>query len=58
MEIEDNHLSGRALARTWPYPRRAKFQRELRATAASYFANKGWAVDDKYAFILAKRADW
>lgn len=50
--------SSRALARTWPYPRRVQFQRAMRQTAADYFAQKGWPMDAKYPFILSEWSDW
>ena len=51
-------LSSRVLARSWPYPRRVQFQREMRQTAANYLAEKGWPVDTRYDFILAEWSDW
>jgi hypothetical protein len=50
--------SSRALARTWPYPRRVRFQREMRQTAARYFAGRNLPVDQKHPFILARYPDW
>ena len=56
-EIEDQ-LSSRALARAWLYPRRIQFQRKMRETATTYFAEMGYEVDNKYPFIVADWDDW
>lgn len=58
MSQAEHQPSSRALAQSWPYPRRTQFQREMRDTAARYFDEKGWPVDAKYPFILAEWSDW
>ena len=41
-------MNSRQLAKTWPYPRHASYERELRKTAAAWFAKKGYAVDNPF----------
>lgn len=43
---------------TWDYPRYSAYERTLRAKAANWFAEKGYAVDAKYPFILDKWGNW
>lgn len=42
----------------WEYPRYSAYEKKMRATAANWFTDKGYAVDAKYPFILDQRADW
>ena len=39
----------------WPYPLHGEFERELRKTAAKWFADCGYAASKKYPFILDDR---
>lgn len=45
-------------AYTWPYPRHAKFEADLRRAAAQWFDEKGLARHSKYPYCLASRDEW
>ena len=45
-------------ADSWPYARHEVFESKLRKQAAAFFRKKGYAVQAKYAYILADLADW
>lgn len=42
----------------WSFPRHRDYERALRKTAASWFADKNLAVQRKYAYILARHDMW
>lgn len=42
----------------WSFPRHRDYERELRKTAASWFADKSLDVQRKYAYILVKHDLW
>jgi hypothetical protein len=50
--------NSRGRAKSWPYPRRARFERELRRAAAAWFAGHGFAQHTRYPFCLASREQW
>lgn len=50
--------SSRALARTWPYPRHRRFVEAVREAASTWFKSKGFGVNKRYPYILAKWEDW
>jgi hypothetical protein len=50
--------SSRYLARTWPYPHHRRFEAKVRAAAASWFRSKGYAVHQKYSYILTDWGAW
>ena len=58
--MNDNgaNTNSRRLARTWPYPRHVRYQRDLRKIAAAWFEKKGFAVHHKYPFVLQDWNDW
>jgi len=45
-------------ADSWPYERHDVFESKLRKQAAAFFRKKGYAVQTKYAYILADLTDW
>ena len=45
-------------ARTWPYPRHGTFEAGLRRVAAGWFCSRGYAVNQKYPFILDEWNNW
>jgi hypothetical protein len=45
-------------AKSWPYPRHRRVDRELRRIAAAWFAAKGYPVQDKRPYILDKLENW
>lgn len=50
--------NSRRRAKSWPYPRRVRFERELRKAAASWFVERGFAQHSRYPFCLASRDLW
>ena len=45
-------------ARSWPYPRHQRVDRELRRIAAAWFAAKGHPVHGRYPYILDALENW
>lgn len=50
--------NSRNLARTWPYPKRSHYQRQMRKIATDWFAKRHSIVDEKYNFMLVRWEDW
>jgi hypothetical protein len=42
----------------WTFPRHRDYERALRDVAAAWFASKGFAVSNRYGYILANRDEW
>jgi len=42
----------------WPYPRHAKFEKELRHAAKEWFESKGLKCHEKYPYCLEKWENW
>ena len=42
----------------WKFPRHRNYEHALRETAADWFTAMGFAVSNRYAYILADRKDW
>jgi POLQ-like helicase len=55
---EDKMTTSRARAGTWPYPRHARFEKALRAAAATWFRAHEFPVNDRTPYILATWKDW
>lgn len=50
--------SSRRLAQTWPYPRHETFEEQLRKSNASWFAERGYAVNGRMPYLLERWSDW
>ena len=50
--------NSRRRAKSWPYPRRVRFERELRKTAAAWLAERGFEQHARYPFCLASGDLW
>ena len=51
-------MTGKQLARTWPYKRHKVFERLLRAAAAIWFSKKGFSTHGKMRYCLRSHDDW
>ena len=51
-------MNSRQLAKTWPVPRYAAYQKDMRKIASAWFDEKGLARSSRYSFILDKREHW
>ncbi len=50
--------TSRERAGTWPYPRHARFEKALRAAAATWFQAQEFPVNERTPYILAAWKDW
>jgi len=46
--------TSRSRALDWPYPRRARFERELQRAAVVWFETKGLPRHPRYSYCLAE----
>jgi hypothetical protein len=53
-----NEPNSHQLAKTWPFPRYAAYEKELRKIATEWFDAKDLPRDSNYSFILDKRERW
>lgn len=51
-------MNSRRLARTWPYPRYAAFEKELQSAAQAWFNQKGYPVHPRMPYLLAEWEHW
>lgn len=51
-------MNSKQLAKMWPYPRHKEFEKELRNSAKSWFADKGFSVHSKMPYCLDKWNNW
>jgi hypothetical protein len=50
--------SSRHNAQSWPYPRHEAFEGKLRQSNASWFAERGYAVNSRMPYLLEHWGDW
>lgn len=50
--------SSRRRAQDWPYPRHETFEESLRDTNAKWFAERGYAVNNRMPYLLERWEDW
>ena len=58
LAIADAPKSSKALAKTWPYPRKQQYEDKLRKAATQWFANRDLRTHPKYSYCLHDRAQW
>jgi POLQ-like helicase len=50
--------SSRRRAQSWPYPRHAEFEKQLRESNSAWFKERGYKILPRMPYLLAKWEDW